>query len=70
MNSTTNRLKIFKSPEDIFKANLCGANLVGANVNETDFYLVDLRGARYSGRQRKHFQASGAILLSAKRQHD
>jgi len=60
----------YKSPEDIRKANLCGANLVGANVNETDFYLVDLRGARYSGRQRKHFQASGAILLSAKRQHD
>jgi uncharacterized protein YjbI with pentapeptide repeats len=52
----------FKAPEEIRKACLCGANLLGAKVEKTDFYLVDLRGAVYSSEQRKHFARTGAIL--------
>lgn len=52
----------FKSPEDIRKANLCGADLRGAKVEKADFYLVDLRGARFDASQREHFRRCGAIL--------
>ncbi|MCE9544880.1 MAG: pentapeptide repeat-containing protein [Planctomycetia bacterium] len=52
----------FKSPEEIRKANLCGADLYGANIEGVDFYLVDLRGARYSWEQEQHFRHCGAIL--------
>jgi len=52
----------YKSPEEIRKACLCGANLIGAEVERTDFYLVDLRGAIYSKSQAEHFTRSGAIL--------
>jgi len=44
------------------KANLRGADLRGAQVFGTDFYLVDLRGARYSDHQAAHFRRCGAIL--------
>jgi uncharacterized protein YjbI with pentapeptide repeats len=54
----------FKSPEDIRKANLCGADLRGADVTAGDFYLVDLRGAKYDGIQAAHFRRCGAILES------
>jgi uncharacterized protein YjbI with pentapeptide repeats len=53
----------FKSPEEIRKACLCGADLAGAIVEKTDFYLVDLRGARYSRSQGRHFRSCGAILV-------
>ena len=36
----------FKAPEEIRKANLCHADLRGAEIEKVDFYLVDLRGAR------------------------
>ena len=52
----------FKSPEEIRKANLCGANLCGAKVDHTDFYLVDLRNAKYTSEQAEHFRRCGAIL--------
>ncbi len=52
----------FKKPESIRKAALCGCDLRGANIAGTDFYLVDLRGAKYSPEQHKHFVACGAIL--------
>jgi uncharacterized protein YjbI with pentapeptide repeats len=52
----------FMSPEEIRKANLCGANLRGAKVDGVDFYLVDLRGAKYTIDQERHFQECGAIL--------
>jgi uncharacterized protein YjbI with pentapeptide repeats/energy-coupling factor transporter ATP-binding protein EcfA2 len=52
----------FKSPEEIRKANLTFCDLRGALVEETDFYLVDLRGALYDARQAEHFRRSGAIL--------
>ncbi len=52
----------YRPPEEIRKANLCGANLVGATVEHTDFYLVDLRGATYTPDQRAHFARTGAIL--------
>jgi uncharacterized protein YjbI with pentapeptide repeats len=55
----------FKSPEEIRKANLRGANLLGAKVEGTDFYLVDLRDARYSPDQESHFRRCGAILTEA-----
>jgi uncharacterized protein YjbI with pentapeptide repeats len=53
----------FKSPEEIRKANLCGADLRGALVLDTDFYLVDLRRAVYTRDQREHFVRCGAILV-------
>ena len=52
----------FKSPEEIRKANLCGADLRGARVADVDFYLVDLRGARYTPAQADHFRRCGAIM--------
>jgi uncharacterized protein YjbI with pentapeptide repeats len=52
----------FKSPEEIRKANLCGADLRGARLDGVDFYLVDLRGACYDPEQEEHFRRSGAIL--------
>jgi uncharacterized protein YjbI with pentapeptide repeats len=52
----------FKSPEEIRKANLRGANLLDAIVHRTDFYLVDLRNAVYSPGQGEHFRRCGAIL--------
>jgi uncharacterized protein YjbI with pentapeptide repeats len=54
----------FKSPEEIRKASLCGANLCGAKLDHTDFYLVDLRQAKYTESQQKHFIRCGAILVS------
>lgn len=52
----------FKAPEEIRKANLRGADLRGADVEHTDFYLVDLRDARFSQEQEDHFRRTGAIL--------
>ncbi|WP_182867335.1 pentapeptide repeat-containing protein [Rhodopirellula sp. JC639] len=52
----------FKSPETIRKANLCGSDLRGADIAGLDFYLVDLRGAKFDPDQRKQFVATGAIL--------
>ncbi|QEF98226.1 Secreted effector protein pipB2 [Stieleria maiorica] len=52
----------FKSPETIRKANLCGSDLRGADISGIDFYLVDLRGAKFDAGQRKQFVATGAIL--------
>jgi uncharacterized protein YjbI with pentapeptide repeats len=54
----------YKPPEEIRKANLCGADLRGAKVEGVDFYLVDLRGAKYSADQAEHFRRCGAILRS------
>ncbi|MHC4451074.1 MAG: pentapeptide repeat-containing protein [Planctomycetota bacterium] len=56
----------FKSPEEIRKANLGGADLRGARVHRTDFYLVDLRDAKYDAAQEKHFRRTGAILENKK----
>lgn len=52
----------FKSPEEIRKANLCRADLRGANIDDVDFYLVDLRGARLTDNQEQHARRCGAIL--------
>ena len=52
----------FKNPEQIRKANLRGADLTGAKVFRTDFYLVDLRDATYDESQRAHFERCRAIL--------
>jgi uncharacterized protein YjbI with pentapeptide repeats len=54
----------FKAPEEIRKACLCGADLCGAEVEDADFYLVDLRGAKYTEAQREFFIRCGAILES------
>jgi uncharacterized protein YjbI with pentapeptide repeats len=53
----------YKPPEAIRKANLCGADLRGARVEDTDFYLVDLRGALYDAEQAAHFRRCDAILV-------
>jgi uncharacterized protein YjbI with pentapeptide repeats len=52
----------FKSPEEIRKANLCGVDLRGALIDGVDFYLVDLRGAKYDPDQEQQLRRSGAIL--------
>ena len=54
----------FKPPQEIRKANLCGADLRGANIDGVDFYLVDLRKARYTPSQGEYLTRSGAILCS------
>jgi uncharacterized protein YjbI with pentapeptide repeats len=53
----------FKSPEEIRKANLRGADLRGANITGVDFYLVDLRNARFDDSQRRQLETTGAILF-------
>ena len=53
--------------EEIRKANLSGADLRGANVDNTDFYLVDLRAALYDRRQYEHFLRCDAILTDRHR---
>jgi uncharacterized protein YjbI with pentapeptide repeats len=52
----------FKAPEEIRKANLCGCDLRGARIDGVDFYLVDLRRARYDRRQEQQLRSTGAIL--------
>lgn len=54
----------FKAPEQIRKANLCGADLRGARIDGVDFYLVDLRGAQLDPAQLDWLRLSGAILES------
>jgi uncharacterized protein YjbI with pentapeptide repeats len=54
--------KHFKRPEEIRKANLCGADLRGARIDGLDFYLVDLRGAKLEAEQFAHVRRCGAIL--------
>jgi uncharacterized protein YjbI with pentapeptide repeats len=51
-----------KSAEEIRKANLWGADLRGANIDGIDFYLVDLRDAKYTRGQVEHFRHCRAIL--------
>ncbi len=55
--------QIYRPPEEIRKANLCGADLREANLGTTDFYLVDLRGAKYNPSQFEHLRRCGAILF-------
>jgi uncharacterized protein YjbI with pentapeptide repeats len=57
-----NDLSTHKHPEEIRKANLCGADLRGANIEGVDFYLVDLRGALYDPDQAEQLRKCGAIL--------
>lgn len=52
----------FKSPEEVRKANLRGADLRGAKIDHVDFYLVDLRDAKLDLRQRAQAARTGAIL--------
>ena len=52
----------YKNPEEIRKANLCGADLRDAKIDNVDFYLVDLRNAIYSETQGEWFRKCGAIL--------
>jgi uncharacterized protein YjbI with pentapeptide repeats len=52
----------YKAPEEIRKANLCGADLRGADLRGVDFYLVDLRGAIFDADQAEHLRRCGAIL--------
>jgi uncharacterized protein YjbI with pentapeptide repeats/energy-coupling factor transporter ATP-binding protein EcfA2 len=53
----------YRPPEEIRKANLRGADLRDAYLGSTDFYLVDLREAKYSPRQFDHLRRCGAILF-------
>ena len=49
---------------DLSMADLRGADLRGANIEGVDFYLVDLREARYDPEQAEHLRRCGAILES------
>lgn len=51
-----------KGPEEVRKANLRRADLRGAYLDDTDFYLVDLREARVTPMQYEHLRRCGAIL--------
>ena len=52
----------FKRPEEIRKANLCGVDLRGADIEGVDFYLVDLRGTKLDPAQEAWVRKTGAIL--------
>ena len=52
----------FQAPEAVRKANLRGCDLRGARLDGTDFYLVDVRGARIDAEQRSWLQRCRAIL--------
>lgn len=54
--------RTYKAPEEIRKANLCGADLRGAKIDGVDFYLVDLRGVLCDPDQEAHLRGCGAIL--------
>jgi uncharacterized protein YjbI with pentapeptide repeats/energy-coupling factor transporter ATP-binding protein EcfA2 len=51
-----------KPAEEIRKANLRGADLRGAQIENVDFYLVDLRDAKYTPDQAEHLRRCRAIL--------
>jgi uncharacterized protein YjbI with pentapeptide repeats len=51
-----------RPPEELRKADLRRADLRGARIADTDFYLVDLRGAQYTRDQELHLRGCGAIL--------
>lgn len=51
-----------KPPEDVRKADLREVDLRGADIRDVDFYLVDLRGARYTPNQGAHLRRCRAIL--------
>jgi uncharacterized protein YjbI with pentapeptide repeats len=51
-----------KAPEEIRKANLRGADLRGCLLDGVDFYLVDLRDARYDPKVEPWLRKTGAIL--------
>lgn len=52
----------YRAPEEIRVASLRGCDLRGATVEGVDFYLVDLREARYTPAQGAWFHKCGAIL--------
>ena len=52
----------FQAPETIRKASLYGCDIRGANIHGVDFYLVDLREAKFDPDQREQLIATGAIL--------
>lgn len=54
--------RYYQRPEAIRRADLYGADLRGAIVTDVDFYLVDLRGAKYDADQAEHFRRCDAIL--------
>lgn len=51
-----------KSVEEIRSANLRGADLRGAELGVVDFYLVDLRDAKFDLKHLPHFRRCRAIL--------
>ena len=52
----------YRRPEELRRASLRWADLRDCCIDDTDFYLVDLRGAMYSAEQGEHFRKCGAIL--------
>jgi uncharacterized protein YjbI with pentapeptide repeats len=56
----------FKRPEEVRKANLCGADLRGVQAEGVDFYLVDLRGVKLDPDLLEQARSTGAILENFK----
>jgi uncharacterized protein YjbI with pentapeptide repeats len=54
----------YRAPEEIRKANLCGDDLHNAHLEGTDFYLVDLRRAKYTRDQFEYLRRCSAILFN------
>jgi uncharacterized protein YjbI with pentapeptide repeats len=52
----------YQPPEEIRKACLVGCDLRGANLDNVDFYLVDLRDARFDQKYHQQIIGSGGIL--------
>jgi uncharacterized protein YjbI with pentapeptide repeats len=52
----------FKRPEEVRKANLCGADMRNVRAEGVDFYLVDLRGAKMDRALFEQARNTGAIL--------
>jgi len=58
----TEELRETSFKREVREADLRRADLRGARIFDTDFYLVDLRGALYTSDQEQHLRACGAIL--------
>lgn len=53
----------FKEKEQIRRAALLDCDLTGANIDDVDFYLVDLSGCKMDANQRRQAIATGALGL-------
>ncbi len=53
---------VFKDAEEVCRARIVHCDLTGANIQNIDFYLVDLRGSIVSADQRDQILSTGGII--------